>query len=198
MVAITVILAAVIGAFVLEIGDQQETAPNTSFDSEEQVEYYVDGMDRPANLTTVSITHAGGDVLDISQVNIGVEGNTSVWGIPEGEDQSDGTQLNTVPQPDLTRTFGSNEQVGFTSGESWEVVAYGAHGDETIDPSSVNYVMAFYDSNGPVIVAQGGANLVGSALQTGDEITVVWEAQSGGKTQSLFKYTAQSDSPDFD
>jgi flagellin-like protein len=40
MVAITVILAAVIGAFVLEIGNQQETAPSTSFDSEQQVVYY--------------------------------------------------------------------------------------------------------------------------------------------------------------
>jgi flagellin-like protein len=40
MVSITVILATVIGTFGIEVGDQEETAPNTSFDSEQKTEYF--------------------------------------------------------------------------------------------------------------------------------------------------------------
>lgn len=53
MVAITVILAAVIGTFVLGLGDQvQQTAPNANFDFEEN-----SGGD-------LIITHTGGDSID--------------------------------------------------------------------------------------------------------------------------------------
>jgi hypothetical protein len=33
-------------------------------------------------------------------------------------------------------------------------------------------------------------------LQSGDKVSVVWEAESGGKTQQLFAYTVQSTGPD--
>jgi flagellin-like protein len=53
MVAITVILAAVIGTFVLGLGDDlQDTQPTASFDFE---------FDSGANVT---ITHSGGDTID--------------------------------------------------------------------------------------------------------------------------------------
>jgi hypothetical protein len=34
------------------------------------------------------------------------------------------------------------------------------------------------------------------ALMAGDSVNVVWQASSGGKSQRLFKYTVQQDSPD--
>ena len=56
MVAITVILAAVIGTFVLGLGDQvQETAPNANFDFDNSGD----------NLT---ITHTGGDSIDADEL----------------------------------------------------------------------------------------------------------------------------------
>jgi len=62
MVAITVILAAVIGTFVLGLGDQvQSSAPNTNFQFE-----YDEGA------TTVTITHNGGQ--DVEQSTLSVEG----------------------------------------------------------------------------------------------------------------------------
>ena len=55
MVAITVILAAVIGTFVLGLGDQvQTTAPNAQ-------------MSFDADSTNVTVTHDGGDTLDANQ-----------------------------------------------------------------------------------------------------------------------------------
>ncbi len=58
MVAITVILAAVIGAFVLGFGSQlSSTAPQASFEFS-----YSDG--------NVTIVHGGGDTLTASQIEI--------------------------------------------------------------------------------------------------------------------------------
>jgi hypothetical protein len=34
---------------------------------------------------------------------------------------------------------------------------------------------------------------IGKPLQADDDVTIVWESSSGGKTQTLFKYTVQSD-----
>ena len=55
MVAITVILAAVIGTFVLGLGENlQQTSPNANFDFD-----YTAGND-----DQVTITHTGGDSID--------------------------------------------------------------------------------------------------------------------------------------
>jgi len=57
MVAITVILAAVIGTFVLGLGDQvQSQAPQTSFQFE------------TANSSTVIVTHGGGDSIEAQEL----------------------------------------------------------------------------------------------------------------------------------
>jgi len=72
MVAITVILAAVIGTFVLGLGDQlQATTPQASF-----------GFDTEEDKTKVAITHESGDSIEAAnlkvsaQTNFGPEGGT--------------------------------------------------------------------------------------------------------------------------
>ncbi|WP_252698285.1 type IV pilin [Natronosalvus vescus] len=63
MVAITVILAAVIAAFVLDLGGSAgQTAPTTQFEwdeYEDEDDYYI------------AITHTGGDNIELSDINIG-------------------------------------------------------------------------------------------------------------------------------
>jgi flagellin-like protein len=68
MVAITVILAAVIGAFVLDLGSGQEKTPTASYDFE------FDGTDE------VTITHETGDeITGDATLEIVVEGNSLEW-----------------------------------------------------------------------------------------------------------------------
>lgn len=63
MVAITVILAAVIGAFVLGFGNQlSNTAPQASFEFS-----YSEGA---GGATNVTIVHGGGETLDASRIEI--------------------------------------------------------------------------------------------------------------------------------
>jgi flagellin-like protein len=133
MVAITVILAAVIGAFVLEIGDQQETAPNTSFETNEEREFWTSGYDSASflgcsrtpeghgcwNVSPVQFSHAGGDTIDYRNARLSVNGNKSVYTLLD-ETAGPTAYAHVVPQPDVREYFGTNEQVVMDSGESWE------------------------------------------------------------------------------
>jgi len=70
MVAITVILAAVIGAFVLNLGQGiQQTAPQASF-----------GFDYNVSDDSTTITHESGDSIESSQLNVsGFSNGTQSW-----------------------------------------------------------------------------------------------------------------------
>ena len=65
MVAITVILAAVIGTFVLGLGDQvQSTSPQASFSFQ-----YNSGTN-----SSLNVTHDGGDAIEANLLNASVSG----------------------------------------------------------------------------------------------------------------------------
>lgn len=71
MVAITVILAAVIGTFVLGLGDQlQQTSPTATFN------FDFDSDGAANNAAIVSIGHDGGDTVDGNLLVTNVDGST--------------------------------------------------------------------------------------------------------------------------
>jgi flagellin-like protein len=209
MVAITVILAAVIGAFVLEVGDQQETAPSTSFDTEQQTRFYCNHNSPPAakdkgNLTTVSISHAGGETIDIRSIDIVVDGNGSTWQHYSGDFENCGSETHDLrAAPDPFRTAGTNERVEFSSGNNFPILGkkgpnVEAWGGEWIRPE--HYVTHYKQgsSNDEVKLWQNNAAVSPRPLpgrlerfETDDPVRVVWRASSGGKTQTLFRYTVQ-------
>ncbi|WP_058826430.1 type IV pilin [Haloferax sp. Q22] len=79
MVAITVILAAVIGTFVLGLGDQVgDTAPQASFSFE------YDGTD------TVTITHESGDAISFDDLSVSETSAASVDSETPSDANSDG------------------------------------------------------------------------------------------------------------
>jgi flagellin-like protein len=76
MVAITVILAAVIGAFVLDIGGSQEKVPQASWS-------FSQSQDAASSSTgtgdgKIDITHDGGDSISASNLDIQVGSGLSV------------------------------------------------------------------------------------------------------------------------
>jgi len=64
MVAITVILAAVIGTFVLGLGDSLQQAPQAQLDAEE------------ASGDDLVISHNGGDAIPLGEIEVKFDGNT--------------------------------------------------------------------------------------------------------------------------
>jgi hypothetical protein len=240
MVAITVILAAVIGAFVLEIGDQQETAPNTSFDTNEEREFWTSGYDSSSglgcsrgnghgcwNVSPVQFSHAGGDTINYRNARLAVNGNKSVYTLLD-ETAGPTEYAHVVPQPDVREYFGTNKRVEMDSGETWEAGMFCGEvcktegdswgsgnpdnyvGDKTVaqppphDQVPFNEVTHFrtYENREP---SAGGKNAwdvlarysyskfaLMDPLREGDEVQMVWMASSGGKTQTLTKYTVQT------
>jgi flagellin-like protein len=90
MVAITVILAAVIGAFVLDLGSNTSSAPPASFG----YDFGESGSD-----TTVTVTHDGGDKLDGANIDVT---NVNNENYADGSELTAGTKLTdgTIVQDD--------------------------------------------------------------------------------------------------
>ncbi|MUV87011.1 type IV pilin [Natronomonas sp. CBA1123] len=67
MVAITVILAAVIGTFVLGLGDQvQQTSPNAQWNWDQSIA----DTTNTDSADTLTITHEGGDTVDVTLLEV--------------------------------------------------------------------------------------------------------------------------------
>jgi flagellin-like protein len=223
MVAITVILSAVVGSFVLVIGDKQDTAPTASLESDEGV-VFLDSRSSNGpksgetyNLTEVRLAHAGGEVLPFETTEIVVEGNQSVLGFKDRRFQRLGTYGNECdecimlrPQPETAP--GTSDPAPFSAGESWSVLTY----QSPEEANTLNDIFApsgFYapkDSRSDTFRVHcfsdrgnynaGGCSgmeawAVTNPLDAGDDVHVVWEAASGGKSQTLFKYDVQTRSP---
>ncbi|AFK21380.1 type IV pilin (plasmid) [Haloferax mediterranei ATCC 33500] len=91
MVAITVILAAVIGTFVLGLGDQVgNSAPQASFS------FDYDGAE------TVTITHESGDPIDADRVSVtgdGVDSSATVSWTDDTINAGDSADVTTSSNP---------------------------------------------------------------------------------------------------
>ena len=117
MVAITVILAAVIGAFVLGIGSNQESAPQAS------VTFEYSGS------TLSDISHDGGETLQMDQLTASVTDADSSGG-PGVSLKSSGTVSaggSLVASSGVSGTWGSGDEVTITwtasSGDSSQIFA---------------------------------------------------------------------------
>jgi flagellin-like protein len=105
MVAITVILAAVIGTFVLGLGDQvSENAPQSSL-----------SFDYDTSNTSVNVTHEGGETLE--GTNLELIGSDSGGTDASSGDYSAGDRIFT--------------NVGYTAGETLRVVWTNPSGGST-------------------------------------------------------------------
>ena len=117
MVAITVILAAVIGTFVLGLGDQvQDTAPQASFTFD-------------FGTGDVTITHDGGDSIDATTASL----NTTVDGTEVVDSGTGSYSGGTAWKQVGTVSAGSSvTATGYTwSGQSVRVVWTAANGDNS-------------------------------------------------------------------
>ncbi|WP_435068835.1 type IV pilin [Haloplanus sp. C73] len=103
MVAITVILAAVIGTFVLGLGDQvSESAPQASF----SFDFEANGSSFNGQAgDIVNVTHEGGETLEASNIN--VEGDNST---------------NTLSGTGFSGTISSGDSAGFNKVDTGETI----------------------------------------------------------------------------
>lgn len=124
MVAITVILAAVIGTFVLGLGDNVNSTPQASWDFE-----ITEGDNE------LTITHTGGDSITKARLSVsGVSSGLSTTGSGTAVGFSDPVTAGDSATVDITEEDGSTVRLVYTSegGDNSNVLA-------TYDiPSSAN------------------------------------------------------------
>jgi FlaG/FlaF family flagellin (archaellin) len=113
MVAITVILAAVIGSFVLGLGQNVESAPQASFNFDQE---------DTGSVTEVTVQHRGGDSIDLENLEIRSEGNVKI--------SDDGSTTNF----DSSSVFaaGDSETISASSGDQVDVVYVSSSGDNVL------------------------------------------------------------------
>jgi len=160
MVAITVILAAVIGTFVLGLGDQvQSTTPQASFGFEQEDVTYGDGVEAE----TMTITHETGDTISESNLQVTVAGNPAF-----DVDSSNATSL----------LWDSNGEV--SAGSSVRVVGYYT-GDSFTSPN-------MWDGSTPDWNEGGTFNGTDyEPIATGDTVRVVYNSPDSDSSSTLAK-----------
>jgi len=164
MVAITVILAAVIGTFVLGLGDQvQSTTPQASFGFDQSTE--ANGSDTSTH-KVVTVTHETGDTIDESNVDISVNGNPAL-GVNSTEHTTD--------------LFSGNGEV--SAGTSAKVELY-----YTGDDLAGDIGQDLDDATQP---AWGDLGSNHAALETGDTIRVVYNNPDSDSSSTLAKRDVQ-------
>jgi len=138
MVAITVILAAVIGTFVLGLGDQvQNNPPNTQFTFDYESGSSVDPSDadcNPASIATggasddgiLTVTHDGGDVVDAARLDVNLNGSTAIWGGAGGPTSATGECGGADPAE-----AGTSVDVGVEDTSTVRIVWTSESGDST-------------------------------------------------------------------
>lgn len=110
MVAITVILAAVIGTFVLGLGDSLQQAPQAQLDASSN------GAD------SVTISHNGGDALTVSDVQVSI-GPASDLTFSDDTDSFSDTEFTVGGSANFTESAINDSGSSYNiSGDNMEVV----------------------------------------------------------------------------
>ena len=128
MVAITVILAAVIGTFVLGLGDQvSESAP--------QAQFTFDFSENGSNPEVLTVTHDGGDSIEADQLSLNV-GGAEVWTSTSAVVTEDTAWPTTVSAGDTLRLIdnsdgGTAADNEFEDGEEVRVIWSSPNSDGT-------------------------------------------------------------------
>ncbi|WP_434803490.1 type IV pilin [Natranaeroarchaeum aerophilus] len=168
MVAITVILAAVIGAFVIGIGDDQSTVPQASWDFSQSTEEFdtIDDNADPSVATVVEVTHQSGSSIDHNNLEVTVNGDEAF----EIRDEA------TPGNADAIFDDGGQVSAGnsATIAASGDIDPAGGSGDEVTIANDADFTI-----DNPTDASE---------LSSGDTIRIVWESDDGGDSSVLQTY----------
>jgi len=184
MVAITVILAAVIGTFVLGLGDQlQDSSPQASFGfSTTTVGVQDDDPDNSeeVDVTAVTVTHQSGDSIEASNINVEVNGQQAY---------AEGSTDNSIAEPftndvsagsSVTILAAVDSESELTTGHEF---MYDTTDDGTGDAADTLDIV----TDGASDAEDPAENAVG--LKSGDTVRVVWSSDTGESSSTLGKFT---------
>jgi len=186
MVAITVILAAVIGTFVLGLGDQiQTTTPSASFGFDQGTTDVTvrntsgTNTEETLTVTSVTITHESGDTIDSSNLNIIVTGATAYTSA--GDLDNDGAG-------EVGETYTGE----VSAGSSITIVAAADNDAITTGSSGSHYLV---DGTNTILDIDADkddtADNSDVGLASGDTVRVVYDSPDSDNTATLATFEVQ-------
>jgi len=159
MVAITVILAAVIGTFVLGLGDQvQSTTPTASFGFEQGTDSPGSGIPEVKELT---VTHETGDTLSESNIDLTVSGDPAV--------AVDYSSSNATSVP-----WGGSDDISAGSSATVKAVYTGDTPDTAIGTDSLSY-----NASGAITTDDY------RTLSSGDVVRIIYDSPDSDSSSTL-------------
>ncbi len=189
MVAITVILAAVIGTFVLGLGDQlQSTTPQASFGFDQSTtditaeDLTATDAQIPVTVTSVTITHESGDTLDANDLAVKVDGKTAYTNAGDPTD-SDGVD-------EVGGTFSGD----VSAGSSISIVAAVNDDSVTTGAASGDSEYVTNDDGELDIDYNGGGNdedVKNVGLSSGETVRIIYDSPDSDSSSTLGKYEIQ-------
>jgi FlaG/FlaF family flagellin (archaellin) len=167
MVAITVILAAVIGTFVLGLGGSvQQNAPQASFT--------FDYKDPSSGVDYLNVTHDGGDAVAASQINITASGPFGISAAPDASGSGiGGNYVGTAGYPGSVSPAQSDYALDDVSAAS--------NGGSF--PSDVGAGATIYLKGAESSLTNSNPDL------SDDTFRVIWSSQNGDNTATLAKFS---------
>jgi len=195
MVAVTVILSAVIGTSVLDIGSSlSESPPQASFSAEQEYITFDDGQGDKDDLTVVNITHVGGEAIQQKSIGVRVKG-TPAYAYSHPSDSQHPIYPNqrsgSISRAEIIKpwdmTIQSDGQV--SAGETTRIIAKLSYIIENNQEFGSNWLV--YDVyNGDYVYMDGTRRSVAEAgLQQGDTLQVIWTG--GGSSSILYEYEVE-------
>jgi len=189
MVAITVILAAVIGTFVLGLGDQvQDTTPRASFGFDGGSETIDDTLDSGSDgspeasidTSAVTVVHESGDTLSASNIDVTVDGATA-YGVTDAD--GDGAATN------VTQLWASGE---ISAGSSVTIVAATSEA-VSFETTEDQYYDVQSDGSFNIYNGSGTSNPVASdvGIQSGQTVRIIYSSPDSDSSSTLGKFEVQ-------
>ena len=207
MVAVTVIIAAVIGSTALGLGNQiSESPPQASFDVEQHDESYTfeydDGKKGPAAPLLLEVTHVGGENIEYENIKVTVDGEPTYAVGPVGDPQN--TDHRTSIKPWQTDLNNDEEKSKISAGDttyiywatSWLKNNHQALAEDPLNEPTrpCGILIGEIDGDHGIICSNEMGNnplwnTVGTEIEPGATLKVVWE--SGDQSQTLYEYEVQ-------
>ena len=164
MVAITVILAAVIGAFVIGIGEDQEVQPTASFD----VDF---GSDK------ITVTHSTGDTIqDPDGLDVVIQGEDEDW---------IGGSITSVSSGNTAEVFAEDGESDPGQGSLEDGQYRIAHDADNSDAEDFNQAINVVEDDGSSIDSGEDFNDVAEFDYDGESVSIVWSSESGDSSATL-------------
>ena len=190
MVAVTVIIAAVIGSSALGLGNSvSETAPQAQFSAETGEVTMTDGAGNFETFTLMNITHGGGEAVDVDDIHMTVDGKQAYTYSPDIVDNHDNPVVLDIGDLQSDNTLSAGDEVLIATGNSYPE-DFGAPTGIDLEGADNARSLYHFNGGGDIYVTDGSSSTEytdGVKLEEGQIVRVIYEGSDLSQVLAEFE-----------